>query len=79
MPRPNGEVQLRDAGWELVVQASTWVDLGQLRRIVQRADELGWTDKALISAVTREHVRRYDVKLVSALVIESGPRPNEET
>lgn len=59
---------------DLLIADSTWLDLGQLRALVRKADELGWDDSALIShGPGSSHLTRHDVRVAHLIVIEGYP------
>lgn len=68
-----GEPKFRRALDEIAVESATWLNLGQLRALVQMADDRGWEDRCLIShGGGREHPRRHDVQMATLIVIEGG-------
>lgn len=66
------DVEQRDQGVHLAIGDNTWLDLGQLRALVRRADELGLADTSLISHTHgSEHLTRHDVRIARRIVIEA--------
>lgn len=59
---------------ELGVGDNNWLNLGQLRALVAKADELQWADNSLVSHTAgSQHIRRHDVRVARRIVIEGGP------
>ena len=68
-----GKVQLKPTPDQLVAEDTTWLHLGDLRELVKKADELGWSDRALVShSIGTEHPKLSGVRIARYLVVE-GP------
>lgn len=73
MPIPKSKPVYRKTMDEIQLSGTTWLDLGQLRALVRRADDRGWPDAALVSHGTgSEHPTRHDVRVARRLVIEGN-------
>lgn len=64
--RPMDQIRAHDA---------SWLKLGELREMVRRADELGWTDSSLVSHSYggSEHPDLAGLRCATTIVIEGGP------
>lgn len=68
------QVQYRQGSDELSVKDNNWLHLGQLRALVAKADELGWSDRSLVChSPGDQHIYRHDVRAARRIVIEGGP------
>lgn len=77
MARDKSKPQFRHTPDEIMVEDTGWLHLGQLRALVQMADDRGWPDSALIShGVGGSHPWRHDIRVARCLVIEGNdPTP----
>lgn len=58
---------------DLVIEGNVWLNLGDLRGLVAKADELGWSDRSLIGhSFGSEHISRRDIQAAKRIVIEGG-------
>lgn len=70
----NHVVKLRRPSDELRIANNSWLTLGELRELVRKADELGWSDKSLVSHGTgSQHPYRHDILTARRIVVEGGP------
>lgn len=69
------EPKLRQSLDILEINDSTWMNLGQLRALVKKADELNWDDSSLISHSSgRDHPSQRNMRIGGSIYIEGAPR-----